>query len=131
MYFKDIEEIIRNDFKFIPPTDSFNKKMSFLIVNTFNSVAIHIRFFDPIYLFNSENNINIKYYKNAINLINNKIKNPHFFIFSDNIKAAKLMLESEDLNITYINNNNVEEMAYADLWLMTKCQHFILSNSNI
>ena len=30
---------------------------------------------------------------------------------------------------TYINQNKGDENAYADLWLMSQCKHFIIANS--
>ena len=31
--------------------------------------------------------------------------------------------------MTLVNHNNNDSNAYADLWLMTQCQHFIIANS--
>ena len=34
-----------------------------------------------------------------------------------------------DARVTQVAHNQVDEHAYADLWLMTQCQHFIIANS--
>jgi hypothetical protein len=56
---------------------------------------------------------------------------PHYFIFSDNIEATKELLQVPRHRATFITHNNMESSAFADLWLMTLCKHFILSNSTL
>jgi hypothetical protein len=34
-----------------------------------------------------------------------------------------------DARVTLVTHNQGDEHAYADLWLMTQCQHFIIANS--
>lgn len=34
-----------------------------------------------------------------------------------------------DARVTLVAHNQGDEHAYADLWLMTQCQHFIIANS--
>ena len=62
LYFKDIESTIREDFKFIPPTDSLNCNMYKEITeNNKIPIAIHYRFFvDPNSI--SDSNISKIYY---------------------------------------------------------------------
>lgn len=126
-YFKDVEHIIREDLRITPPQDSANLQMAAQIANC-NAVALHVRWFeDP----NSSgvHNLPIEYYQNAINLIEQKVDSPHYFLFSDNPAAAiqKICLAEE--SVTFVNHNLGDENAYADLWLMSQCQHFITANS--
>jgi hypothetical protein len=97
-----------------------------------NSVAIHIRFFDDPDMA-SKNNISINYYRSAINHINSNIENPKYFLFSDNPEYAlaklKHGLNLDIKNTILISNNKGDEHSYADLWLMSHCQHFIIANS--
>lgn len=126
-YFKDVEQTIRDDLRIIPPTDALNQRMAEEIRNS-NAVALHVRWFDAP---GSEatNNISASYYQRAIALIDEKIDSPRYFLFSDNAEAAyaKLWLDKE--RVTLVNHNKGDESAYADLWLMTLCQHFITANS--
>ena len=126
-YFKDIEEIIKEDFEIEAPKDLKNKDMSEKILNV-PSIAIHMRWFDAPGR-ESYQNASIEYYKRAIEFMENKIESPHYFLFSENIDAArkKICLPSE--RVTCISHNIGDEMAYADLWLMSQCQHFIIANS--
>jgi hypothetical protein len=69
------------------------------------------------------------YYASAIEYIKKKVVVPYFFIFSDDIEAAKKM----DLalkNIEYVeNNNDVIPAHIKDLNQMASCSHFIIANS--
>ena len=53
----------------------------------------------------------------------------HFFVFSDDLKLAKTFVEELNIKFTLITHNVSEEKAYADLWLMTLCNNFIIANS--
>ena len=128
-YFLDVEEVIRDDLEISPPRDEFNQEMAKKIRPS-EAVALHVRWFDS-HDSESHNNISIEYYSKAIKKILEEINQPHFFIFSDNADATKDKLESimAGLNKTFVNHNKTEEMAYADLWLMSLCKHFVIANS--
>lgn len=126
-YFKDIEQIIRNDLRIIPPTDEKNQSVSEEIRNC-NAIALHVRWFDAPGA-SAINNISASYYKRAIALMDEKIDSPRYFLFSDNTEAAREKLGLKNERVTLVNHNKGDEVAYADLWLMTLCQHFIMANS--
>ena len=52
----------------------------------------------------------------------------HYFIFSDQSETALARVIMHDERVTLISHNQGDENAYADLWLMTQCQHFIMAN---
>ena len=56
-----------------------------------------------------------------------KVANPHFFCFSDDIRWIRNNV-SIDWPVTYMVYNK-ESKDYEDLWLMTQCKHYIISNS--
>jgi len=130
-YFIDIEKIIRQEFEIIPPTDKTNQDVASQIEST-NSICIHIRWFD---IPNTEkeidfsNNIDKEYYNKAISLISTQTINPHFFVFSDYPDETRKFLNLSLQNTTFITHNKGDENAYADLWLMSLCNHFIIANS--
>ncbi len=128
-YFADVEEVIRSDLRIAPPADEQNKRMAEKIRSS-EAVALHVRWFDSKDS-ESHNNISIEYYGKAIEKILKVANQPHFFIFSDNADATKDKLESimAGLNKTFVNHNKIEAMAYADLWLMSLCKHFVIANS--
>ena len=53
----------------------------------------------------------------------------HYFIFSDRPDVARLSLSLPEDRVTLVRHNLGDECAYADLWLMTQCQHFIIADS--
>ncbi|MHB1620730.1 MAG: alpha-1,2-fucosyltransferase [Sulfuricella sp.] len=126
-YFKDVEHIIRDDLRLIPPTDELNQGVSEKIRNR-NAVALHVRWFDALGSA-AINNISANYYQRAIALMNEKIDSPRYFLFSDNPEAARVKLGLDKECVTLVDHNKGDESAYADLWLMTLCQHFITANS--
>lgn len=127
-YFKDIESSLRFDLKIKATNDLMNIMMLNKIKENM-AIAIHVRFYDA----NTALDLNYKlrnYYKNAVERMKNLIPNGHFFIFSDNPDEAKSVLDLPNESFTVVNFNNNENQEYADLWLMSNCSHFILSNSS-
>ena len=127
-YFKDIEQTIRKDLLIIPPEDELNQQMSEKIRST-NAVAVHVRWFDepgrP-----ELNNASADYYLRAISSIEHKTNLPSYFLFSDDSDAARAKLALPEDRVTYVGHNRGDENAYADLWLMSQCRHFIIANSS-
>jgi len=128
-YFKDIEKTIRDDLRIIPPEDTLNQDMAKRI-SLFNSVAVHVRWFDPPESETGAHNVLAGYYHHAVAEIERRVSNPHYFLFSDDPASAKQILELSEENVTCVNHNQGDENACADLWLMTQCKHFIIANSS-
>jgi hypothetical protein len=124
-YFKDIENIIREDLLFIKPTDDLNLYYSELIKNSEISISVHYRFFDTI---DNVNNLNNVYYNKAFSYFSKLFPNATYFIFSDK-KLTNINTLINERNIIYINHNKSDDSAYKDLWLMSLCKNFIISNS--
>lgn len=106
----------------------FSKK-----INSSNSVAIHIRRGD--YVNNSYfYSLNRSYYQNAIEVIKSKITDPSFFVFSDDLNAARELLP-KNLNITFVDKFNSKGSSYNtkydiyDMELISRCKHIIIANS--
>lgn len=126
-YFKDIEDTIRKDLRIIPPTDYLNVRIAEEILSC-NSVALHVRWFDQPDS-KTTHNASLTYYQKAIGLMIKKLDNPRFFLFSDNPDAAQKKLQFQGIDVTPLRHNTSEGSAFKDLWLMTKCKHFITANS--
>ena len=124
-FFKNIEEIIRKDFKFPDFTESQNIELSKILTSS-NSVSIHVRRGDylthPIF-----NTLTENYYAKAIDKIKEKIDNPLFIIFSNDIEWCKN--EFKEKNIIFVSWNNGEK-SYRDMQLMSLCKHNIIPNSS-
>jgi len=126
-YFKDIEGIIRQDLIIKSPSDSLNIATAERIKNTL-AIAVHVRFFDMVDISDSSN-CQSNYYHTAIAKMEEKIPNAHYFIFSDKPVLARLAMPLPDDRITIIDHNIGDMNAYADLWLMSLCKHFVIANS--
>lgn len=127
-YFKDVEQTLREDLKIIPPEDSTNRSMAREILQS-NAVALHVRWFDPPGNGMSSHNAAKDYYLHALEVIKKQVEDPRFFLFSDDPGAAQQMLGLSGEQVTCMNHNLKTEDAYADLWLMAQCKHFIIANS--
>jgi len=92
------------------------------------SVAIHVRRGD--FVKNREAAsfnwlTNIEYYKVAADYLREKVANPKFFVFSDDIEWA-----TENLSVFLSNPYFVDgNMPYEDIYLMKNCKHQIIANS--
>lgn len=59
------------------------------------------------------------------------IPEPHFFVFTQDHEWARVNIKSEKCRITFIQEKDPQVGAVIDLWLMTLCRHYILSNSTL
>lgn len=130
-YFKDIENIIRQEFTLKNNVSIENKKYADIIRNT-EAVSIHIRRGD--YISNSTTNqyhgvCSLDYYYNAIEKLTQMISKPHFYIFSDDIEWNKRNLSISKHPVTFIEHLE-SSRSYEDLWLMSLCKHYIMANSS-
>jgi hypothetical protein len=128
-YFMEIDQILRKEIVPIKPSDRENQYLE-MQIKTSNSVSIHIRRGDMASI--SEVNrvfgvLSLDYYKNAISYITSRVEKPHFFIFSDDPEWSKNNIKL-DYPTTYLDNNGFDR-DYMDLYLMSCCQHQIISNS--
>ena len=121
-YFKDNEKVIKQELQVKDILSGKNKKIQKEMHDS-NSVCIHIRRGD--YVGSTFEVCTKDYYYNAIKEMNKHIKNPKYYIFSDDIKWVKENLEfSGDYTIIDWKNNQ-----YEDLKLMSSCKNYIMSNS--
>ena len=125
-YFINIESAIRKQFCFSQVLSSKNEAVKKWMLNS-NSVSLHVRLGD--YVNNSvySNICTSDYYNKAIDMIQSKVSEPIFFIFSDDTTWCKNNLQIPCCNIIDWNNN---EESYWDMYLMTCCKHNIIANSS-
>ena len=110
-------------------TDFENLKIASEI-DTSESVSVHVRCgdYNNHFLFG---NISTKaYYNNAINIVAEKLQNPVFFVFSNDLEWAKNNLRFGDKTVKFIDINNSKNGSIKDLYLMSLCKHNIISNSS-
>lgn len=122
-YFKDIEETIRSDLKFEPLLDQQNLNILNQIKNSC-SIAVHIREPNRTLLGSIENDLS-NYYAQSIRYLVNQVNKPKLFIFSDNISNKYLIDNLNNIDYSYISNND----PIIDFYLMSSCKNFIIADS--
>ena len=117
-----IRQILLKDFIYTGKISEKIQNMKDRIEST-NSVCVHIRRTDyvnhPRFGICTEN-----YYYAAMKQMAKSLREPVFYIFSDDIEEVKRW--KFDYNVTF---DEVCSSEYESLYLMSKCKHFIISNS--
>jgi len=129
-YFAEIEDIIRKEFTVKTDQAGQNRKLAEMIASS-ESVSLHIRRGD--YVSNPETNKyhgtrDLDYYSRCVEQLTETVKNPHFFIFSDDRDWS-----SDNLKLpcpTILVDHNGVDKGYEDLRLMSQCKHHIIANSS-
>lgn len=121
-YYDDIKKVLQKDFCLKDPIKL--PKTLHDIMKDKNTVSIHVRKGDFTKL-----SIDISYrnyYTDAINFIKQKVDNPFFLIFSDDIEWVKNNMEIEGDKI-YISEMGLND--YEEFTIMKHCLHNIIANS--
>jgi hypothetical protein len=126
-YFEDVASKLRQELQITPPLDAANHAIAAQIRGC-TAVVVHVRFFDQPQIAGI-NNAPSDYYTRAIETMERLVPAAHYFIFSDQPESARARIPLPDARVTLVTHNQGDEHAYADLWLMTQCQHFIIANS--
>lgn len=130
-YFENIKEILKKEFTLKEPLSAYNQEY-FKEIKSSNSISIHFRrgdvVEDSVYKGWIDGICTDKYYQNCVNYIAERVADPHFFIFSNDmdwvIENFKLPYKT-----TYITGNS-PEVGYEDLFLMKHCKHNILAGGS-
>jgi len=134
-YKNDIENILK-EFSFKSNVVNQDNKLLTEIKNN-NSVSIHLR--QDKFLTDEKhadiNKLNKEFLNNNISLVkkgveyfDKKIKNPKYFIWSNNFSDIKSLFSPE--KFIFVDINLKKDPAY-DLYLMSLCKHFIMSPSSL
>jgi len=120
-FFKPIKNIIKKEFTL---KEENKKRIKPLLkkISKENSVSIHVRRGDLIRL--RAIVLPLRYYKEAVKIIKKKVKNPKFYVFSDEPKWCKENLKL-DVPLKFIEGHK----GWEDLELMRNCKYNILANS--
>jgi hypothetical protein len=127
LYFSEIECLLRREFTFKSPARICSHTID---TNSACAVCVHVRRGD--YLSPAGDHlgfVGLDYYKKAVAFVAERVPNPHFYVFSDDMQWC-----IENLSFTYPHtyvhhDRPPDEFAEDDLRLMAACQHFIIANS--
>lgn len=128
-YFAAQRDLIRQEFQIKTPIDAENREALSQIEGR-NSVSLHVRLGD--YISNATTNAvhgtcGVEYYQAAIAHMMQHVKNPHFWVFSDDPEGAAKRLNL-DVPHTFVAHNDAQRN-YEDLRLMSACRHHVIANS--
>lgn len=90
-------------------------------------MALHVRWFESGEA-TSQYNLPLEYNRRAIELIERDVSDAQSFVFSDDAATARERLTLPADRAVFVTHNRGMQDAYADLWLMTQCRHFITAN---
>ena len=101
-------------------------------IRTVNSVSIHIRRTDVLIRPTGVGSslmasCTLNYFKNCAKIISKYVRDPVFFVFSDDINWVKNNL-TLDYPTRYVDHNDAKK-DYMDLFLMSHCKHCIIPAS--
>lgn len=99
-------------------------------IKSSNSISLHVRRGDYVTLESAKKvhgTCSLEYYQKAIEYMAKRVKNPHFFLFSDDIEWVVRNLKI-DYPYTVVSFN--QEKGVFDMELMKNCKHNIIANSS-
>lgn len=127
-YFHDIRDTLIKDFTLKNGLSECNKAFEQKILNT-NSVSFHVRRGDKV----QENKLKrfpfygVDYFEKAKKIIESKVSNPEYFIFSDDIAWCRNSIKGS--NVTFVDTNI--DKVWEDMILMKICKHNIIPASSL
>lgn len=94
-----------------------------------NSIFVHIRrgdYLSPKYIDRFRGCCTLDYYHRALDYTNKNIKNPKYFVFSNDIEWSK---ENLKIDAPIYVDWNIGEQSPIDMYLMSQCKSGIIANS--
>ena len=125
-YFDGIRDVLRTEFEPKYPERIENAEL-YKIIRDKESICISIRRGDFLAPDQIEKNYvcTVEYFQKGIELMKEKISDPKFVVFSDDIKWVRENMKFPDGTIF----ENGDDPVWEKLRLMYNCKHFIISNS--
>lgn len=131
MYFRNIANKIREDFRFKNAPEEANKILLEKI-NSTESVSLHIRRGDYVSKQRYKETYaqcSINYYKRAVEYIAQKHPDLVLYVFSDDIDWVRENLKMYNYKHVLVSNNTGKK-SWEDMRLMSSCKHNIIANSS-
>ncbi len=129
-YFSASADAIRADFTFRLPLSDENRRIAETI-GAVNAVSLHVRRGDYLcnpHTLSVHGVCSLEYYVRAIRHIVERVPDPVFFVFSDDLDWVKDALRLEH-PCHFVDHNRGSE-SYNDMRLMSLCSHHVLANSS-
>lgn len=115
---------------FVPAVISLQEEKMSKLIRSCDSVSVHVRRGDYTQADVIKNHgiCSTRYYEKAIEIIKDKLTDPHFFVFTNDHQwvADNLADTFSGSCVTYVKDHSQE----VDLWLMSQCKHNVIANSS-
>jgi hypothetical protein len=125
-----VEEVaneLRSELAFKEPAQGKNLEVLKQIKQSRNSVSLHVRRGDCTVAATNRVDLPLEYYLNAVSTFKQRLGDPTFFVFSDDIPFVKEYLP-RNVPMVFVDHND-DFSAHEDLRLMSSCHHQIIANS--
>lgn len=129
-YFEHCEDAIREEFSFRHPLSEKGKGLADKILHC-QSVCINVRRGDYVSMKSNADFFGVlplEYFQQGIELVKQKVSDPHFFIFTDDLRWCKENFNLPE-NTFFVTQEYSGERYIEKFHLMTLCRHFIIPNS--
>lgn len=128
-YFNDVCEHIRRELTLPYGPNAVNARWLARIHGT-NSVCVHVRRGDYLLAdhFSQHGICSADYYARAMLLIAERMEDPQFFVFSDDLEWCGRHIAGK--NVAYVDANP-PDAAHDELKLMSACRHHVIANSSL
>ncbi len=127
-YFKDIEPLLRREFTLKKPLTANSRRLENEILAA-EAVSLHVRHGEMAsikHINEWHGTCSVEYYQEAVMKMAERVKHPHFFVFSDDPAWVKENIVP-NFPTTYVTGN--ETTPWQDMYLMSRCKHHIIANS--
>jgi hypothetical protein len=123
----EVADELREDLIFKEPPQGTNRELLQKISQSRNPVSLHVRRGDSILPWEGKVVLSTDYYYQAISIMKERLVDPTFFVFSDDMDFVKESLRW-DARMVFVEHND-DFTAHEDLRLMSSCHHHIIANS--
>jgi hypothetical protein len=131
-YFEEIEDIIRKKFAVrFELTEEIEKEAG--MIRSVNAVCLGIRRFAdvPLKRRNRKTIMESDYFRKAVSIMESAVSDPVFFVFTQDRPWVQQHLPMDEDRFIFVSEKDPDLGAVKDLWLMTQCRHYVISNSTL
>ena len=128
-YFLSVARSLRAELTFKQPLDDGNRRIA-EDIGSCNAVSIHVRRGDYVKKRRLETVGSVcspRYYRNAIDHVGAHVRQPRFFVFSDDAAWVRENVKVDNAVHVDINTGRA---SFRDMQLMSLCKHNIIANSS-
>jgi Glycosyl transferase family 11 len=124
---EEVADELRSELALKEPAQGKNLEVLEQINQCGNPVSLHVRRGDCTVAATARVALPFEYYSNAISTFKERLVDPTFFVFSDDIPFVKEYLP-QNIATVFVEHND-DFSAHEDMRLMSSCHHHIIANS--